>query len=73
MPDAAIRDVAGHMLVRLLQRIAAVTGVLVIIGLMPWGGPLGPVKVKQALMTFLAIAGIGKALYDTLYYERYRC
>lgn len=65
-------DPAGSILWSLLKRLAMVALVVGVVGLAPWGGILGPVRLKHALMTLLTIAGIGKTLYDTLYYDRFR-
>jgi len=62
----------GQLLLRLLQRLVVLGVVLTVLALLPWGGPLGPVRVKHAVLTLLAVAGIGKALLDTFYYDRYR-
>lgn len=66
------RSSEGQLLLRLLQRLVVLGVVLTVLALLPWGGPLGPVRVKHAVLTFLAVAGIGKALLDTFYYDRYR-
>ncbi len=63
---------AGHLLLRLLQRLAWLAALVLLLALMPWGGPLGPVRVKHAVMTLLVVVGIGKSLLDTFYYDRFR-
>jgi len=55
-----------------LQRLAELAALLLILAFMPWGGPLGPMRVKHAVLTFLAVVGLGKILFDTFYYDRYR-
>lgn len=56
----------------LLRRLAVVAIVVTVVAALPWGGPLGPVRVKHALLVLLTVVGIGKALLDTFYYDRYR-
>ncbi|NLH99494.1 MAG: hypothetical protein GX446_08360 [Chthonomonadales bacterium] len=62
----------GSFVLRLLRRVASLAILVLAIGLAPDGNQMGPVRAKQAAMTFLTIAGIGKILYDTLYYDRFR-
>ena len=33
---------------------------------------MGPMRAKHAVLTLLAVAGVGKALYDTFFYDRFR-
>jgi len=68
----ALHCAGGHLLVRLLQRLAELAALLLFLAFMPWGGPLGPMRVKHAVLTFLAVVGLGKILFDTFYYDRYR-
>lgn len=62
----------GDFVLRLARRLATLAVVLLAVALLPDGGRLGPVRAKQAALTFLTVAGIGKILYDTLYYDRFR-
>jgi hypothetical protein len=68
----ALHCAGGHLLVRLLQRLAELAALLLILAFMPWGGPLGPMRVKHAVLAFLAVVGLGKILFDTFYYDRFR-
>ncbi len=62
----------GDALVRLARRLAAPALILLVVAILPDGGRLGPVRAKQAALTFLTVAGLGKILYDTNYYDHYR-
>ncbi|MBM3496355.1 MAG: hypothetical protein FJX72_18835 [Armatimonadetes bacterium] len=66
----AIHD--GGLVVRLVRRLAALAVLLLAVAMLPDGGLLGPVRAKQAALTFLTVAGLGKILYDTFYYDHFR-
>jgi hypothetical protein len=56
----------------LVVRLATLAIVLAVLSALPWGGALGPMRAKHAVLTLLAVAGVGKALYDTFFFDRFR-
>lgn len=66
---AALSD---GVIVRLARRLATLAVVLLAVAFVPDGGQLGPVRAKQAALTVLTVAGVGKILYDTLFYDRFQ-
>lgn len=62
----------GQLLVRLTYRLALLALALGVLASMPWGYSLGLIRVKHAVLTLLTIVGIGKALLDTFYYDRFQ-
>jgi hypothetical protein len=57
---------------RFARRLAVLAAVLGVAWLVPAGGRFGPVRVKQAALTLIAVAGLGKILYDTFFFDRFR-
>jgi hypothetical protein len=59
-------------ILRLFRRLTGLALLLLVIALLPDGGQMGPVRAKQAALSLITVAGIGKILYDTFYYDRFR-
>lgn len=71
-PGGAAPSSGGQVLRALLLRLATLAVVLAVLSVLPWGGAMGPMRPKHAVLTLLAVAGVGKALYDTFFYDRFR-
>jgi hypothetical protein len=56
---------------RLLIRSVWLAGILTLLALAPVPTGVCPVGAHHAALVFVAIAGMGKILYDTLFYDHY--
>ncbi|MGC8668928.1 MAG: hypothetical protein ACP5VE_12515 [Chthonomonadales bacterium] len=55
----------------LLIRLVWLAGILVLLALAPVPSDAAPVGARHAVVAFAAVAGVGKILYDTLFYDHY--
>jgi len=56
----------------LLLRLALLALIVWVLLMLPSPTERMPVRLKNGIVVALGILGIGKILYDTLYYDRYR-
>lgn len=60
-----------RMVRHLLVRLAWLAAILALLALAPFPSDACPVGARHAAIAFAAVAGIGKILYDTLFYDHY--
>lgn len=69
---AGHRGTSGALLLRLLWRLVWLGVLILALSLLPWERSLGAVRLKHAILSLVTVVGLGKALLDTFFYDRYR-